>query len=89
MKESRLPISSCTNCGKRMDAATHMGEAIPRPGDFTVCLHCSHVMAFSTDLTLRDLTGAEIVACAGRPDLLRLQAAIDFIKRQTNARSSG
>jgi hypothetical protein len=64
-----------------MDAASHpSGEATPSPGDFTVCMYCNHLMAFANDMTLRELTGSEMVEAAGRLDLLRLQSAIHYAK---------
>jgi hypothetical protein len=57
----RVPWSRCTGCGKRVDGATPIDDetATPDPGDVTVCIYCGHVMAYTDDLQLRDLTDAE------------------------------
>jgi hypothetical protein len=84
-KDVRLPPSPCTNCGKVLDAGNAVRETkakrprhrvvMPDPGDFTVCIDCGHVMAFGTDLRLRDPTDDELVKVAGDPRLLAIQQA--------------
>ncbi len=79
--DNRVPPSACTNCGMVMDDATgvtdddHKGDIVPDPGDFTVCINCGHVMAFTNDLTLRDLTDIEIRMVAGDKRLIMIQQA--------------
>jgi hypothetical protein len=71
-----LPASRCTACGHLVDAASCVGnDGAPSPGDFTVCIACGHIMGFAADLTLRELTGDEIVAAAGDRRLLAIQWA--------------
>jgi hypothetical protein len=72
-----IPINFCLSCGERSDAATHVGneEATPIPGDITVCLYCGHVMAFGTELELRELTKDEAYMVAGDKRILAVQRA--------------
>jgi hypothetical protein len=54
----------------------HDGEdAVPRPGDITLCLYCGHIMAFADDLTLRELNDEEAHDIAGDPRMLAAQWA--------------
>lgn len=44
----------CPACLITLNAATSpFDDSTPSPGDVTVCLHCSTVSVFQTDLTLR------------------------------------
>jgi len=77
-KEQRLSESACTACGHSLDgAAAAMTEEdtreSPQPGDALVCVYCGHIMAFSENLTMRDLTDEEMVQIAGDPVLLEVQ----------------
>jgi hypothetical protein len=70
-KPNRMPPSACTACGTKLNGATGIAtDGAPSPGDITVCLSCGHVMAYADDLTLRDLTDAEMVEIAGDPRLV-------------------
>ena len=59
---TRFPEMGCLRCGALMDAASHLtdDDATPEPGDVTICLYCGMLMAFSEDLTFRELTEEEI-----------------------------
>lgn len=64
----RVPESSCTRCGDKLDAATCVGDDEgPTPGDITICATCGHVMAFADDLILRELTAEEAEMVADEP----------------------
>jgi hypothetical protein len=69
---ARVKPSPCTSCGRVNDAATFVGkeDEKPSPGDFCVCLNCSHVMAYDQRLRLRELTDAEVIQLAGDPKLI-------------------
>ena len=84
----RTKPSSCLNCGHLVDAVSVAGAAQPpaRPGDFTVCLYCSHIMALDADLQVRALTDDEIVEIAGNPELLEMQAAVAAWRKANEAR---
>jgi hypothetical protein len=74
------PLNACLNCGYEMDAATATNPAYemepPKPGDIAICLKCAHIHAFADDLTVRELTDAEVVEVAGNPDMVRAVEAI-------------
>lgn len=59
MSVTRLPPSSCTGCGRLMDAAGTMGaddDSEPSPGDLTICIDCGTVMQFDADYSLKPVT---------------------------------
>lgn len=59
-RSRRVPQSRCIRCGDKHDAASCVGEEHgPGPGDITICITCGHVMVFTDDLALRELTSAE------------------------------
>ena len=77
LKRAPVPISHCTGCGKLCDDATGLAtERNPRPGDFTICFGCGHLMVYSDELTLRDPTNAEVVEVAGDPRLIAAQRVV-------------
>jgi hypothetical protein len=77
MKTTRLKLSKCLRCGKQIDAATAFdGKAVPKPGDITICIGCNHVMAFAQDLSMRELTDAELVAVSNNKQIWRLSYAV-------------
>jgi hypothetical protein len=60
-----------------MDRATNMfdGQQKPRAGDYTVCLKCGHLMSFTDDLRMSELTIAQMLQIGGDKRLLLLQRA--------------
>ena len=65
-----------------MDMATCVGsDSRPKPGDFTVCIRCGHIMIFGDDLRLRELTRDQMHAIAGDERLLAIQRARAKIKK--------
>jgi hypothetical protein len=73
---TRMVLSACTACGKLCDGATGVGcDGGPGPGDWTICFYCGHLMAFADDLTLRNLSDAEMVEVAGDPRIIAVQRA--------------
>jgi hypothetical protein len=84
-----LPANLCPNCGKELDAATGIDpNARPKPGDFSVCLGCGHLMAFGNDLRLRPLTAVEVIEVAGNPQLLAAQDFAGAFRKSQNAKKS-
>lgn len=61
-KGSQVPLSSCTSCGYKMDAATSAQNdgAIPTPGDVTVCINCGAMNEYADDMQLKSLTASEL-----------------------------
>jgi len=82
----RVPARKCPQCRALLDAVTDPREGKhPKPGDFSVCIHCACLMVFNDDLTLRESTLKEqMLAFAEQPELqdrLRLfQAAVADMK---------
>jgi hypothetical protein len=74
--DHRIPLSVCSACGHRFDGATCVGaNGIPKPGDYTICIECGHLMAFADDLSLRELTSDEMHNIAGDERVLAVQRA--------------
>lgn len=83
------PASNCLNCGHKLDAATAVDNddadertLVPRPGALTICIACGHLMAFDLDMTMRELTSAEMHEMAGDPRILAIQRARAALARK-------
>ena len=75
----RVVESPCTNCHAKLNATSSSSEEdSPNPGDITICLYCGHIMAYSDDMKLRDLTDEEVIEVAGHPDLIKNQKFVEF-----------
>jgi hypothetical protein len=75
-KSTRHKASPCLSCGAIMDAATGIGnKAKPHAGAITLCVKCGHLMAYTWDMSLRELTDEEIVDIAGDERVLAIQRA--------------
>lgn len=73
----KLASLACLNCGTNLDAATGVGHHnAPKPGSITICIRCGHIMAFSDQMTFRELNDDEIKDVAGLPQILAAQWAI-------------
>ncbi len=78
-KETRLKPSLCLSCGKLLDASTGVDHNKPRADMITICLYCGHLMAFTDDLSMRELTGEEMNGIAGNPTVLAIQKARGYV----------
>jgi hypothetical protein len=80
---TRTPRNHCLECGKTIDAGSPVekGNHRPKPGDIAICLDCAHLHAYADDLTLRQLTGDEIVEIAGDPMIVKAVNAIGHLKK--------
>ena len=57
----RTPETKCLRCQHKVDAATHPRDgSAPVPGDATICVYCGYLMAFTDDMTFRELTEEEL-----------------------------
>ena len=66
---------ACLNCGHLLSASGTIQDGVsaaPHEGDYTVCLYCSHLMVYRDDLSVRNLTSAEIIEAAGDKDILEV-----------------
>lgn len=70
--ETEMPGTSCPSCSKRLEVATGIGVAKPKPGNVTVCLYCGHVLVFGEGLTLREPTSKEMHQIAGNKEVLAM-----------------
>jgi uncharacterized protein with PIN domain len=79
---TRVTESRCTNCKKSVNSASPVDAVAgtPDPGDFTICIHCGHLMTFADDLALRDLTDDEMLEIAGDERILLVQKARGMMK---------
>jgi DNA-directed RNA polymerase subunit RPC12/RpoP len=80
----RTPSCRCLNCGHKLNTVgtpDRDPSAIPDEGNYTVCLYCSHLMIFRPDLTVRNLTDAEVVEAAGDKELLEAMAFADAFRK--------
>ena len=87
---------ACPNCGAPLNASTCIEDmeinkqTRPKPGDLTVCLYCSHLMAFDDKLGLRALTDDEIVDAAGDGDILAvMEFSAAFRKHKAEKEGKG
>jgi Zn ribbon nucleic-acid-binding protein len=71
LTDTRVPVSKCPVCGEPNDmAASIEADVTPKPGDFSVCLECGHVMVYDYELKLREPTSADLIEIAGDKKLL-------------------
>lgn len=71
MKTTDLPGSLCRRCGKALDAASGSGDAVPTPGDVSVCMYCGTLAVFTDELRLRETTVDETKGFLGDARLMR------------------
>lgn len=50
----------CTNCKKRVDAATGTETLMPKKDDISICVYCGHLMKYTADLQLEDIPKTEM-----------------------------
>lgn len=67
----KIPDMVCTVCDAQLNHAGDKAEdgRTPSEGDYTICLYCSHLMVFRSDLTLRDPTAEEYQDAVDDTDL--------------------
>ena len=71
----RTPKTKCLRCKHELDATSHpRDDSDPGPGDATICLYCGYLMAFTDDMTFRELTEEELLA-APLDEISRIQRA--------------
>lgn len=58
MRTFVMPEARCPQCFEPLDGAG--GPRRPLPGDLTFCVYCGAINEFQQDMTLRQLTDAEI-----------------------------
>ena len=83
MTTTDVPLTKCPTCGNAIECATALddSDAVPSPGDCTVCLECAEVLIFTEGLGLRRSTLAERSALG--PELERTVAGIILMRQCT------
>jgi hypothetical protein len=80
MKKNRVNDEAyCPKCNTQLNGASDpIGEAVPKPGDLSVCIYCAELLVFNTDMTLRSLAFKEMLELpdAVQANLQRFRAAI-------------
>jgi hypothetical protein len=83
----RIPASSCPRCGYVLDGCCHIGarEAVPKPGDVTVCLMCNSPMMFGDGLVLESTTMhalRKLLSWEAYDEFVRVRVAIEEVRRR-------
>jgi len=77
MKDVRIPTHSCLHCHGDLSAATNVtSNEKPKEGDLSICVYCGHLMAFTKDIALRELTPEEQTWCDQSPVVQTSQAMV-------------
>lgn len=81
MPMSRVPESPCPNCGHVMNGATDPEDedAVPVPGDATVCIDCAALLVFGPELQLGLMSPAHLLRLS-HDERLQLSAIQHFIR---------
>jgi hypothetical protein len=84
-----MPECCCPYCGHKFDRVSGITEERqPRPGDLTLCIQCSLVMAFADDLRVRALNAEELEYLLTEPGfkevIARTAAAIRHVQAAKN-----
>ena len=67
---TQVPESECPVCSNKLDAASDIqSDAVPSPGDATVCIICASFLTFTETMHLRLMSLEEISVL---PDDVRL-----------------
>lgn len=82
-----VPTSACGRCGQVLDHATGPDhDAIPEPGDITLCIRCGTVHRFGPDMELIPLTREELDDAFSGPEGIELLRARILIESQLHQR---
>lgn len=88
--ETKIGDTACVECGHVSDISTSFGDDPPaKPGDLTICVECSALMAYGDDLSLRALTEAEMRMIAGSPALKHTLALVAAARARRKAKPPG
>jgi len=89
MKETATPENNCPYCGKKFDRCSSVtADVSPKVGDFTVCIRCSCVMAFTRTMRVRPLTLEELDSLTGDSELMQAVEKTVMAVRSVNRRMS-
>lgn len=72
----------CTNCGTLHNAATDVaGDALPTPGDWSICFNCGALRVFDGGGRLREPTAAELTGMELEERAQLFQAQQEILRR--------
>lgn len=89
MSINEMPTCNCPYCGHEFNRASSLtSKDRPSPGDLTLCIKCSLVMAFDDDLRVRPLNADELKSLLKEPGLAafvaRTAAVIQHLQAAKN-----
>jgi hypothetical protein len=74
MKETVIPEYHCPACGRELNATTDpFSDYTPKPGNYTICIYCTHIMIFGKDLSVRELTKEEAAKIKSDHEVMSLR----------------
>ncbi len=86
-RDTEMRPTPCPSCGRENDMACHVGgQAVPKPGDVTICIGCAAANIFTDDLGQRAMTAADTEAMSLHDynelnnTILRIRAALRAAK---------
>lgn len=72
--------TKCLNCGYVFDMAAAIDKNVsPKPDDISICMRCGHLSVYTKNMELRELTGEEMIKCAGDERIIAVQEVIKRI----------
>jgi len=78
MKVALVPKCRCPYCDTLLDAASPAkGDAVPEPGDASVCIKCASPLVFDKDLRLRKPLPGEVSNSPALDVVMRVIRSID------------
>jgi acetyl-CoA carboxylase beta subunit len=81
--KQRTPLGRCLGCGIKIDACSGLDTHDKACEDaLTICMYCNHVMAFTADLRLRDLTVDEMIEAMQDDRVRTAQMAITIVNKR-------
>lgn len=76
---NRVPSCPCPHCGEPLNVASSEDAGKPKPGNFTVCVHCVGVCQFGPDMQLVPVTIDSAIAEGA--DRAELEAMVVLVKK--------
>ena len=88
-RTTKVPLTKCPTCGKVLDAATAAADgqtppdAMPEPGNYTVCLGCGEILIFDRRMRAARPTPADWITTPVdvQQALRRVQAAVRSMQK--------
>jgi len=82
---NHMPDDNCPKCSKFINAATAVeGDSRPEPGDVTVCIGCSGMLQYDSNMKLKELSLQELASMddEARTELLKAVAIVQSMMRR-------